>query len=394
MLLRDEGPQSSMDEDLKALKLTHLFESAGDKRRAAVAADAANAEAASPRTEVPVRNEAAGEDDYGATTATPPPPKDGGAKPGDDGEDGKDKPEPKKAPKDSGDEDGDGDDDDMKEGIEAVLGMSEQDVDGLDEDELDGALAVVHALEDIAESPAPKLDAAFGVIDSFYSQLAEGETTTIDRDTLVGVVESMEHILSDFGLIGEMKGMGGAIMRHAKRSQAHGKMMPTASMTKQAKVKEMKVKLGKKHAFKKGLASFKPPVLSKGKGTKTEQADTTIASLVGSLTALRNVVKESANTATTGAELAEGLKAVHETATAWYEAIAKEVKAGLAEGKVDQNDPRIAIGQHLNSIADDAAANLAAIESGATINTEAAEYNLRNLAADLDDAAAVMKTVE
>jgi len=387
-------PAGSMEEDLKALNLGHLFESSGSKRAAAV-----DDEAATPRTEVPVRQEGAGEQDYGATKATEPPAdadKGGEEKPAGDDESGEKPapPAPPAAPK--GDGEDKGDDDEMKESIDAVLNMTEQDVDGLDEDELEGALHVVHALEDIAENPSPKLEAAFAVVDSFYSQLAEGETNTIDRDTLVGVVEAMEHILADFGVLGEMHGFSGAVMRHAARAKAHGKMGATASMTKQHKVKEMKVKLGKKHAFKKGLESFKPPAMHHGKGHGAKHEDeNSLSAVVGNLTALRDSLKENAQAAESTGELAEGLKAVGETATAWYEAIAKEIKSGLSEGKqVEENDPRVLIGRHLEGIASDAAENLSTIESGAKINMEAAESNLRNLAADLNDIAEVMKSVE
>lgn len=426
----EEGPMSTMDEDVKLLGISHLFESAGDapmagsapakKAPAKGATGAPSGDAAAPRTEITPRQEAAGEDDYGATKATPP--KDDGEKK--DGEkEGGDKPNPfaKKDGDDKGgdkdekgdkpnpfakkDDDGD-EDDEMGEALEAILNMSEQDVDGLSEEEADGILHALVAVEDIVENGSPKLEAAYFVLDAFYGQLAEGETDSIDKPTLVGVVEAFEHVLADLGLLDEWKGgMGKAVSRHGIRAMAHGKMPHAASMTHQKKVSEIKVKMGKAHSFKKGLHSFKPPAMKHGKhgkggmgyGKKHEDEQTgeqaPIKDLVASLAALKEAVTTGRVVNEASNELIEGFNSIGATATTWYEGIAKEVKAALAEGKADENDARIAIGRHLCGIAEDAAEQAEAISTGQFI-AENAENNLRCLAADLDDVVEAMKSVE
>lgn len=417
----EEGPMSTMDEDVKLLGISHLFESAGDAPMAGSAPPkkapakgngngAPSGDAAAPRTEITPRQEAAGEDDYGATKATPPKDDEGGEKPnGDDKEKGE-KPNPfaKKNGDDKGGDDKkgdeDGDEDEMGEALEAIFNMTEKDIDALSEEEADGILHALVAVEDIVENGSPKLEAAYFVLDAFYGQLAEGETDSIDKPTLVGVVEAFEHVLADLGLLDEWKGgMGKAVSRHGIRAMAHGKMPHATSMTHQKKVSEIKVKMGKAHNFKKGLHAFKPPVMKKGGkggmgyGKKHEDEATgepaPIKDLVASLAALREAVTTGRVVSEASSELLDGFNSIGATATTWYEGIAKEVKAALAEGKADANDARIAIGRHLEGIATDAAMHVEAITSGQFI-AENVENNLRALAADLDDVVEAMKSVE
>jgi len=425
MLLRDEGPTSSMQEDLAVLKLEHLFEH-GDAPMAAAAPakkgkDAApSGDAAAPRTEVPVRAEddaeGDGSGDFGATKATPP--KDdaagaeGGEKPAkpnpfakkddDDDEGGEEGGDEKPAkPNPFAKKDDKGDEDEMGEAIESILSMTEEDIDGLTEEEAAGVIYVLAALEDITENPSPKLEAAFAVLDSFYGQLAEGETSTIDRDALLGVVEAFEYVATDLGILSEMHGgMGKHIARHSARASAHGMMAHPGSMTHQGKVKEIKVKMKKAHAFKKGLKDFKPPAMKHGKHGKgygkhedEEQTSTPLSDLVTNLNALKNAVTAGKVEQESQSELLDGFKSVHETATTWYEAIANEVKTAISENKTDENDPRIVIGRHLEGIANDAASVGSLVAEG-KVTAEQAENDLRNLAADLDDTVEVMRSVE
>ena len=400
MLVNDEGPKSTMVEDFAVLGLDLPGMPGAPGRRAL--------------------QEAAGQDDYGATKASmSPEDTDEKAQGGEDeAPAAAPKPAPDKAPagKDMGatnpflkpskpkaavaaapaDDDDDSDNDKMKDAVESILSLTADEVDALDEDALDGVYEILTGLESMTEDESPKFEAALTVLDAFYGQLQEDEGQSLDREALVGVVEAMEHILEDLGILNDTPThLGKRIVQYESRHKAKGLAIPTGALQKAGKVHEIKARLENAAHFQKGLANCGAPTAQVGRAhpNGAYEQDNSTSTLVQNLAALRDAVTEGSEIQAAAEEMAEGFQSISATATAWYESIAAEVKTGLSEGTVAEDDARIAIGRHLEGIAYDAEAHLAALsEDACDLNNVAA--NLESIAADLNDVAEVMKSVE
>jgi hypothetical protein len=362
-ILSDSGPTSSLEEDLNALGLGNFFEQA----KPAAKPD----EEEEQRVEVPVRQEACGDKM---------------------------------------------DDEEEEEEEEEVEVDVEEDED-IDEDE--------------DEDGDPKMEAAFEVLDAFYAQLSEGETDDIDHDALVGVIEAYEYITEMPELILEKrrrkkirgkKAVGVSAVdvfkqRHKGMKMAKGKMLKQDPKT--GKVKKVDKPKGWRQREKKtarvthkaGAMKKRAKSVQKGRrmGLYNDYGsdNTPIEELVADLNALREAVTEPRTVETETEtydldELREGFESIGTTAWTWMERIAEEVRETLSEDEDPDEDERVQMGRHLEGLSRDAAKYIEMIEDGTIAgmidegetDIEVVEDDLRNLAADLEDAANAMKQID
>lgn len=390
-MLRDNGPVSSFEEDVKALGIGHLFEN-GTKAQKAEAA---------PMTEQDEQDEKK-ENPFAKYNAEKADKKDDSE---DEDEDEEKDEEPKAKSEAEDDEDEDEDEETEEEQDDSLFGAM------CDEDE--------------------KLDAAVDVLDAFYSTIAESEDgAEFDHDSLVGVIEAYEYMAEATGLLDEAKLRKGRRATSQKRREARlaGHRAHKGGAEKRRKASEhaagksgkvvvRRDEKGKMHKIRgreaMGLKAMSQAqrrykgysVKLSGGGTArpamkkvhsdVEQDGSPITELVGNLAALKEAVKSNVDYRQQAEELKEGFNAIGETASTWMESIATEVKKSVAETENydADNDPRVHMGRHLDGIAESAALIIAKLDEGEA-NLEDAASDLQNLSADLNDAAEAMKGIE
>jgi len=292
-------------------------------------------------------------------------------------------------------------------------------LDEIDEDEEDEEIE-----EDEDEIDDPRMEAAADLLGLFYEHL-QTMTEDDDRpnyDDLVGVIEAFEYLTD--GILDETKRtMGLRALRKARRMKSR--------LAKRGKMKRSTFKAAKRgrmmiggHEFKAGAASraqfrklmrsasprrrkalkkrlkaqmgvtskdVKARITGKKMAADVEPQGSPISELVQHLNDLREAVQSDDSAAE---ELVDGLRSVFETATTFYERIAEEVSSDESIEEEDkEDDPRVAMGRHLESIAEDSAAVAQRIVEGEADINDAAD-DLRALAADLDDAMEAMKGIE
>ena len=410
-MLRDEGPVSSFEEDLKALGIGHLFE------------DAAKAPAKAPTSKVVTESDDSDEDSaeegenpfakYNAEKKKNGDDK-GEKKDDSDADEKGDHEEP------DGDEDEKGDEPKAKSEAEDDEDEDEdEDEDDADEQDEDEEFS---ALDDLCDEDE-KLDAAIDVIGAFYSTLSEGEGETVDRDALVGVVEAYEYIAETTGLLDEAakrfhikagkkvhvtKGMK-KVRRMEKSAAGHsstamkrfkitasGKRVAKTGAERKAERKAARaLSAGKAHrGAGKAHAAKSARKAARLQHNDEEMVGSPITELVDNLNALKEAVQSNGGYRAQADELKEGFNSIGETASTWMESIAEEVKKTVAEGEEfdPDSDPRVQMGRHLDGIAESAAAIINKIDEGEA-NMEDAAADLQSLSADLNDAAEAMKEI-
>jgi len=331
------------------------------------------------------------------------------------------------------DEDEDEDDDDESKDEDYVVDLDALDADdaaalgealhayaleqGLDEDTYNAMCEDTAFVEGFAtglfedEDIDEKFEAALAVIESFEGQLAvvaEGdEDAAPSYDDLVGVIEAYEYITEmRFGKKGSkaQKGKKRALKRG--KAKQRGKMKARAHKAgkhfvqgKKMTTSQLKTDLRKQ--VKGAHGRYRKSLKSKIKGLAHSTLDqdeqpmegtSPISELVQNLNALSEAVAEGDQAETAHDELMEGLKAIHDTSTAFYTRIAEE----LAEDEdMDPDcDERIDMGRYLEGIAHDAVAVAEGMESGeGEFTLEDYADDLATLAGDLDKAMEAMKEI-
>jgi hypothetical protein len=399
MIMHDDGPDSSVEEDMKVLGLDKIFGlKFAPEKQITEDEDKEEEEDDDERTEVPVRQEAELDEDVL-------------------------------------------DEDDAFEAVtdhiaECLIAYAEE--QGWDEEQFNEAmddeetlLGFVETLEfpEAVEHIDPKMEAAVGILDTFYAQLGLVEVDISkfkpSYDDLVGVIEAYEHITGGPAQLDEVLAsqgkVGKKIWRSGKRMKITGAMM-RAGRKKAKAEKRMGGALGsglfklvqKKGRFVKARKSAQERRVQKrlhmrGRGKRKRHSaqtsrmsdveiDQPLSELVQNLNDLRDAVRESGTdtdnvdeAVSAAEELLSGYQSIHETATTWYEGIAKEVAED--EG-VAEDDARIAVGRYLEGLADNALAIGAMIAEGDerwTLDDYAED--LEKLAADLDKAMTAMKEI-
>jgi len=369
----DIGPVTTFEEDVKLLGIEHLFEDATTAPAPANGTAQRQPEEAE-EVEETVEDEIDEQDDEEAN--------------------------------DESDDEADEDDD-------------EEDDEDEDEDEAEEDVEVDPDFAAMVESDE-KLGAAIDVLGQFYEQLAEDEGAEVGHDEMVGVIEAYEYIAQQTGLLDEMRRFRfkggkkrrltrGAVKKMKKERQQGRKgginrMKYTASGQRVRKTadeiraeKKAKRFLAAGKASKGGGAMRRMRSLKKSKrlASDVEQDGNPLSELVANLGALKEAVRGDVDFRRKAEELKEGFTSIGETAHTWMEAIAAEVKQAVEEdeGFDAEQDPRVQVGRHLEQIAGHAAQIIEALDSG-KVNLEHVESDLESLAADLHDAAEVMKQVD
>jgi hypothetical protein len=357
MILGDHGPQTTIDEDLKALGMEHLLEGAGTGRKKKMDDD----REAAPRQDIPVRSE---------------------------------------------DEDEDEDDDEIDEDIADIDENSDDDIDeeeDEDDDEDDDEDEDIDEDEDEDEDEDdPQMEAAWDVIEAFQQQLQQVQEGDDDArpsyDDLVGVVEAYEYIAEGkkkkkkqsnriMTASGRLKSKTGAQRRAGKRGAkflGKGKQMRGTGAIHAKKSNKLAMHTGRMKHVKGGKKVAVTLGMKKtARMSDMDQSGDPIEELSSNLADLREAV-------TAESTLVEGLRSIHDIAVAFYERIANELQE---DEEIDEDDARIALGRHLESIAEDAR-SVATLIAEDTADLDDAADDLQALAADLDDAMEAMKGIE
>jgi hypothetical protein len=146
-------------------------------------------------------------------------------------------------------------------------------------------------------------------------------------------------------------------------------------------------------------ARYKRSIMKKMRGLKhstvshVEPQGEPVTELEQGLANLRSTVSEADQLEaieTASNELIEGLKAVHDASTEWFQKIAEEVKESE---NVTEDDARVAMGRHLEEIAEDCARIAEKLAEGECDIDNAAD-DLASLGMDLDDALEAMKGID
>jgi len=301
------------------------------------------------------------------------------------------------------------------EALESSVDEEEDEDEDEDEEEKD---------ED-EEIDDPKMEAAAEVLGFFYDglQAMTEDDDAPSYDDLVGVIEAYECITD--GVLDEASKRAGALRALRKARRKKGRLLKRGKMKKSTfkAAKRGRMMIGG-HEFKAGAqarAEFRKKMRSasprmrkalkkrlkaqqgvtamdvkariKGKkmAADVETQGNPISELVQNLNDLREAVQSDDSAAE---ELIDGLRSIYETSTTFYERIAEEVNEDETLDEEDkEDDPRVAMGRHLESIAEDSAAVAQRIAEGEADINDAAD-DLRALAADLDDAMEAMKGIE
>ncbi len=401
MILGDHGPQSTITEDLTALGMEHLLEGHGGKKKkkGGYGKDkmSDDDEPASPRQPIPVRQEDDDEDD--------------------------DEIDEDEFEIDEDNDEIDLDEDEVEALRDALIEYAqEQDYDQeqyeemLENESFISEFATVFFEDEDEDEDEddgeddPKQEAAWGVVESFQQKLISVQEGNEDArpgyDDLVGVIEAYEYITEvRFGKRGGKQAKG--MKRARKRGKAKRMGKKRAMAAKQGKhfIKGQKqtttqVKKALRQSIKGSTGRFKKSQREKLKHIGDIQAGdeeaggTPISELVDNLNALREAVRAPTeeNEDSSGETLVEGLKAIHDTAVMFYERIASELREDEDE-EVDESDGRVAVGRHLEKIAEDANDVACGIVEG-TSDLDDAAGDLQNLAADLNDVMEAMKAIE
>jgi hypothetical protein len=315
------------------------------------------------------------------------------------------------------------DEEDMK-GLADALSAYSQEL-GLDEDEYNEMLEDDEFIADFAtgffgeatEPLDPKSEAAYEVLEAFYGQidaLQEGDDEAQPGyDELVGVVEAYEYLHEIATRV-----LGGKIIR-GRQARSAG----AAQQCRAANPGKKCVKVGRRYVAR-GAVSGRKKAKSRLSGRKAHRGAGTahmkkslrrsgaakarrrgvrsdveidsganLSELEQNLADLRQTVSEAEieeAVEIASNELLEGLKAVYDASTDWYEKIANEVKESE---NVEDDDARVAMGRHLEGIAEDAARVAQLIAEGEASIEDAAD-DLEALGADLDDALEAMKGID
>lgn len=298
-------------------------------------------------------------------------------------------------------------------------GVIEADDEGEDEDEDEE--------DKDKDETDPKTEAACAIISAFYTQLqevTEDEESKPSYDDLVGVIEAMEHVIGEDAIQEVMAVGGGAragkkIWRHGKKTKVTTGMIRAGKKKAKAAVRfagkmasgmfKMVQKAPGRFTMKRKSAGEKRGGRKLGRHTRgeakrkrhakqtqrsdvdQEQFGSPITELVQNLNDLREAVQGDDSAAD---ELVEGLRAIFETSTTFYERVAEELNNDDSISEEEKlEDPRRAMGLHLESIANDSAAVAQRIAEGESDISDAAD-DLKALASDLDEAMEAMKGIE
>lgn len=389
MFDQDLGPRTTFEEDVKLLGIANLFEDGS-----AVAAAAVKPGTNQPGVSAPAAQTQ-------AQKPAKPAAKPAKAQEAEDEDEDEIVGEEDEGEEDEGEEDADSDEDEGEEDEDEEDDSAEEDVDPDFE-------ATVNEDE--------KLVAAIDVLGAFYDKLDEDEGESFDSDTLAAVIEAYEYVADSFGLLDEMRrfrikgGKKTRITRGARKKAMKGhkggveRMKYTASGKKVRKSsdeiraqKRAARKLAMGAASRKGGAMHRARSMRKSKRLASDETHegTPLSELVQNLGALKEAVQGKVDYRKSAEELKEGFNSIGETASTWMESIATEVKQAKTEEQDfdPENDPRVQMGRHLDGIAESAALIIQALDAGEADLQEAAT-DLESLAADLNDAAEVMKTIE
>ena len=155
------------------------------------------------------------------------------------------------------------------------------------------------------------------------------------------------------------------------------------------KITRQKMKRAKTH----NAADLK--MWAKGKKMASDveiESASSLAELDAHLSELRSVVSpRNAVVESVSNKLLDGLKGIYDKATSYYEAVATEIKE--SEERVADDDSRVAIGRHFESIANDAYSVAELIAEGEVDLHDAAD-DMQALAADLEDALEATKKID
>jgi hypothetical protein len=267
----------------------------------------------------------------------------------------------------------------------------------------------------------PKSEAAELIIRTFYEQLdnvSEDDDSRPDYDELVGVIEAYEYVTEQTGLLQEIRfgKKASAAGRGKKRAMKKGKWkrmkrfvakahkmgkhfvggvkMTTGALRRHL----MKAKKGAHGRFKRSLQQKLMGLKNSTVGRRPKHAGVEpqgqpISELEQNIEDLKQTVAEGAVDEAieiASAELIEGLKAVYDASSEWFTKIAEEVKE---DKDLSEDDARVAMGRHLEQIAEDAARIAQLIDEGEADIEDAAD-DLASLGADLDDALEAMKGID
>jgi hypothetical protein len=396
-ILNDQGPTSSLEEDLQALGLAQNVLS--EQKKIAESKPAPEEKAkADARIEIPVRQESK-EPEEPVT----------------------EEPVTEEEPRDWSDdeivemavevakEEG-ADPEIVAEVLKETYGIDlEQDEEDDEEDEED------EEEPEEEEEQDSKMESVIDVLRSFYEHidaLAEGTEEKPSYDDLVGVIEAFEYINEDLIAEARFGKKGGKAYRGAKRQKKtgfgkkmkkiegrmHGKHKYTREGLTKAQLKTKlatEIRAAKSPRYKKAL-KVRQKELRHSVVADTEPKGEALHELVSNLKSLGEAVSKNKETHDFASELREGYESVMNTAGTWMTRIAEEVRETLAEDADPDKDPRVHIGRHLDSIGRDAAKLIAKIDEGAVTEETVEQFSsdLATLAEDLKDAAEAMKQVE
>ena len=320
--------------------------------------------------------------------------------------------------------------DDFADFVEFISEETDTEFDALFEDSLFLAEDEIDSDEEFDGESDPKMEAAVTVIAMFEAAVSmldeDDEDDAPTYDDLIGVIEAhsyMTDALLDEGMRSRAKKALRFARRKLKRMKRMGKgLKSTVKAARKGLVKvggkfvkagaraaqgfrKMMGKAGTaimKRMYRKRMKAAKgrsaQDVKAKAKGMKMGadvefDGNYAIAELDDHLHDIRETLSEAEVVElveSASSELLDGLKAIHDASTGYYEAIAEEISE---DDEADEDDGRIAMGRHLESIASDAY-RVAEMVSEGDAQLEDAADDLQALASDLDDALEAMKGIE
>ena len=291
------------------------------------------------------------------------------------------------------DEDEDGDDFGHKtEAAHAVLGS------------FYGQLEQIQEAEEVEEDDHPSYDNLVGVIESYehvYDDLMEDVDAILEAENLDEAKKGFRRLKAKLRL-GKRKFMKSAKGKKLKRvvARMHSRGMHLVGGVKMRAgqfLRSLRNKLkgaGGKFArsIRNKIAGARNSTVTSGRETVAAEGQSPLSELVSNLSALRSQVNEQDDVASASDELLEGLRSVHDVATSYFERIAVEVQE---DENATEDDARVAVGRHLEKIAEDARRVAEGmVESDGEFTLDDYADDLTALAADLDDTMEAMKGIE